>query len=279
MRRNKIIRWFFNRLYRLRPPELVQYWKKGDVARAKLTVLKDGSYAMVIEGEKYPLYGFPRGPVLFGALARLKFLAKNLVFNETWKLLEEGKTNEEVMAYIKNVALPEVLKEVSKNKYDFFPPERMCPAVRELWRALSSIGKRMTPEAREQFDALKQGITFFLQEDDAYKLRVQFLAKFINPRSWYRKIYRLITRREYSFKKEVETLLGFLGEAEITPDMKGRAKLIKRVLLAFLEDEEFGELIEAVVWEVDWKKMRLSRSDLYYLRGKFFKTDYAVFDY
>ena len=279
MRRNKIIRWFFNRLYRLRPPELVQYWKKGDVARAKLTVLKDGSYAMVIEGEKYPLYGFPRGPVLFGALARLKFLAKNLVFNETWKLLEEGKTNEEVMAYIKNVALPEVLKEVSKNKYDFFPPERMCPAVRELWRAFSSIGKRMTPEARKQFDALKQGVTFFLQEDDAYKFRVQFLAKFINPRSWYRKIYRLITRRKYSFKKEVETLLGFLGEAEITPDMKGRAKLIKRVLLAFLEDEEFGELIEAVVWEVDWKKMRLSRSDLYYLRGKFFKTDYAVFDY
>lgn len=263
----------------MRPPELVQYWKTGDMARAKLTVLDDGSYAMVIEGEKYPLYGFPRGPVLFGALARLKFLAKNLVFNETWRLLEEGKTNEEVMSYIKNVALPEVLKEVAKNKYDFFPPERMCPAVREVWRALTEIEKRMTPEAKEQFYLLKQGVTFFLQEDDAYKFRVQFLARFVNPRSWYRKLYRLITGTEYSFKKEVEVLLNFLGDAEIVPDMKERANLIKRVLIAFLEDEEFGELIEAVVREIDWTKLRLSKSDTYYMRGKYFKVDYPVFDY
>ena len=252
---------------------MVQYWRTGDVARAKLITLKDGSYAMLIEGEKYPLYGFPRGPVLFGALARLKYLAKNLVFNQTWKLLEEGKTNEEVMSYIKNVALPEILKEIAKNKYDFFPVEKMCPAVRELWRTLTVV------EESEQFNILKLGITFFFQEDDAYKFRLQFLAPFVNPRNIWRKLYRFFTRRSYSFKKEVDVLLNFLGEAEVVPDMKGRAELVKRVLLAFLEDKEFGALIEKIVWELNWKKLYLSKSDKYYLRGKYFKCDYDKFDY
>src|SRR3990167_8883566 len=111
MRKIKLIRSIFNKLYKVRLPEMVQYWKTGDLARAKLTTLKDGSYAMIIEGEKYPLYGFPRGPILFGPLARLKHKGKNLIFNEVWKLLEEGKTNAEVMAYMKSVALPLIIEE------------------------------------------------------------------------------------------------------------------------------------------------------------------------
>lgn len=256
---------------------MVQYWKTGDLARAKLVTMPDNSYAMLIEGERYPLYGFPRGPVLFGPLARLKHIAKNLVFNQVWKFLEEGTTNEEVMAYLKNVALPEILKEVEKSKYHFFPPEKMCPAVRELWRAFTAVQKRFG--LGEEFATLKLGITFFFQEDDAYRFRLQWLAKYANPRAWARKLYRVFTGKPYSLKKEIETLFSLLGDAEITPDMKGRSTLIKRVLLALLEDKDFGKLIEATMWELDWKKLRLNKADSYYMRGKYFKVEHDKYDY
>jgi len=280
MKRSKIIRWFFNKLYKIRAPEFVQYWKTGDMARAKLVTLEDNSYAMYIEGEKYPLYGFPRGPVLYGPLARLKFKGKNLIFNEVWKLLEEGKTNAEVMAYIKNVALTELLRETMLSKYDMIPPEHLCPAVRELWRAMEVVqGRLRNRVAQDQFDLIKRGFTFFLQEDDAYRFRFQWVAKYLNPRTWYRKLYRFFTRTTYSFSKEMNLVFSFLEDAEVTPDMKGRIKLIRRVLTALMEDKEFGNLIEQLIGELDWKKLYLSKSDLYFFRGKYFKVDAEVYDY
>lgn len=257
---------------------MVQYWKTGDLARAKLVILPDGSYAMIIEGEKYPLYGFPRGPILFGVVARLKYLVKNLIFNEIWKLLEEGKSNEEIMSYVKNAAIPEILKEIEKSKYDMFPYERMCPAIKELWRALTEVEKQISDEnTQKQFEILKKGITFFLQEDDAYRFRIQWIARFINPKAWWRKIWYF--NRKYSFKKELEMVLNFLENSEIVIDMKLRTKLIKRILFTFLEDKEFGELINKIVEELNWKKLYLSKSDRYYFRGKYFKVDNAIFDY
>ena len=259
---------------------MVQYWKTGDMARAKLVTLPDGSYAMYIEGEKYPLYGFPRGPVLYGPLARLKHKAKNLIFNEVWRLLEEGKSNEEVMAYIKNVALTELLRETMLSKYDMIPPEHMCPSIRELWRAMGVIQERIGDSvARDQFDLLKRGITFFFQEDDAYRFRFQWVSKYLNPKSTWRKIYRFFTRTEYSFPKEMNLVFDFLENAEITPDMKGRIRLIRRVLNAFLEDRDFGNLIEELIGELDWNRLRLSKADTYYFRGKYFKVDAAHYDY
>lgn len=275
MKKNKLVRWFFNKLYKFRLPEMVQYWKTTDIARAKLVTLKDNSYAMVIEGEKYPLYGFPRGPVLFGPLARLKFLSKNLIFNQVWGMLEEGKSNKEIMSYVKSAAIPVLLAEVEKSRYDMFPPEKLCPAVKELWRALSEI----ETSAPEQFKLLKEGITFFFQEDDAYRFRVQWAAKYLNPHAWWRKIYRFFSGQPYSFRKEMELVLNFLENAEVTPDMKARIKLIKRVLFCFMEDEDFGKLIERFIWEVDWKKLKLSKGDIYFFRGKYFKVDYEKFDY
>lgn len=280
MRKNRLIRWFFNNLYRLRLPPMVQYWKHGDMARAKLVTLDDGSYAMLIEGEKYPLLGFPRGPVLFGPLATLKHLAKNLVFNQVWKMLEEEQTNEEIMAYLLNVALPELNKEVVKMKYDMFPPDKLCPAVKELWRALSAIeGRIADKEAREQFRVLKEGITFFFQEDDAYRFRLQWIARYIDPRNFWRRLYYFISRKRYSFREEVKSVLAFLDNAEITPDMKGRSALIKRVFLCFMGNYDFAALLEGIVKELDWKKLKLSKADTYYFRGKYFKVDYDKFDY
>ena len=199
----RIYRWFQNWHYRLRPPEMVQYWKHGDKERCKLVTLKDGSYGMIIRGEKYPLYGFPRGPMLFGPLMRLKYLGKNLVFNQPWRMLEEGKSSQEVAAYLKNAALPVLLQQIETLKYDMFPPEKLCPAVREIWRAMSAIEQKIVNEReRLQFEGLKKGITFLLQEDDAYRFRFQFVAKYINPRNPIRRLYYFLKRKPYSIRKE-----------------------------------------------------------------------------
>lgn len=277
MRKHKFIRFFFNKLYKIRLPEFVQYWKTGDVARAKLVTLEDGSYAMLIEGEKYPLYGFPRGPVLFGPLAKLKHLAKNLVFNHVWKMLEEKKSEEEILNYLYGVAMPVLLEEIKKIKYDMFPPEKLCPAVREIYRAMTEVGK--TVSDKEEFLTLRDGFTFFLQEDDAYRFRVQWMARYINPKHPLRKLYYFLTRKEYSFTKELETIFNFMGNAEITPDMKGRTELIKRITFFVLGNEDLRNLIEKIVKEIDWNKVKLSRADTYYFRGKYFKVDLDKFDY
>lgn len=259
---------------------MVRYWQTGDLARAKLVTLEDGAYGMLIEGEKHLLMGFPRGPVLFGPLARLKHLGKNLVFNQVWKMLEKGQTNEQAMNFIKAVAIPVLVQETEKSRYDMFPPEKMCFAVREIWRAMSVIEQKISdPIGRQQFKTLKEGITFFFQEDDAYRFRLQWVAKYLNPKHFARKIYRFFTRQPYSFRKEFEAVMDFLENAEVVPDMKGRIKLIKRILLSFLEDKEFGELIERFIWEADWKKLKLTKADTYYFRGKYFKVDYEKFDY
>ena len=259
---------------------MVQYWKTGDMARAKLITLEDGSYAMGIEGEKYPLYGFPRGPVLYGPLAKLKHLAKNLIFNQVWKMLEEKVPDEEIENYVFKAALPVLIEEIKKIKYDMFPPEKLCPAMRELWRALTVIEERIPdPVSREEFKTLKEGITFFFQEDDAYKFRIQWVAKYLDPKNFWRRFYYFVTGKQYSFVKELETVFDFLGNAEVTPDMKGRITLIRRIVLFFLNDPSFALLLEDIVKELHWKKLYLSKSDAYYFRGKYFKVDFSNFDY
>ena len=250
------------------------------MAPAKLIVLEDGSYAMGIEGEKYPLYGFPRGNVLFGPLAKLKHLTKNLIFNQIWKMLEEKKSTEEIHNYLFKVAVPVLLKEIESLKYDMFPPERLCPSVREVWRAMEAIEQRISDrDSRMEFEAIKRGFTFFLQEDDAYRFRLQWAAKYIDPKNFWRRIYYFVTGKQYSFTKELEYAFEFLGHAEITPDMKGRSVLIKRIVFFLIEDPDFRALLERLVAEIDWKKVYLSKSDLYYLRGKYFKADLDHFDY
>ena len=263
----------------MRLPEMVQYWKNGDRARAKVVTLKDGSYAMVIEGEKYPLAGFPRGPVLFGPLARLKYTAKNMIFNEIWRMLEEDKTDEEIMDYVFTAVRPTLLATIKDMKYDMFPYEKMCPAVKEIWRAMTAVEKRIqNSQEREDFENIKLGLTFFLQEDDAYRFRVQWMARYINPKNPLRKLYYFITRKPYSFREELKKLFDFLKHAEITPDMRGRIKLIERVLFFFLESD-LGERIEELVKEINWNNVKLSKADTYYFRGKYFKVDLSVFDY
>src|SRR3990167_8565576 len=115
---NKIIKGFFNLRYRLKPPEMVSYWLRGDSARARVLNAEDGSIQMEIEGEKYKYPGFPRGHVLTGKLADLKHKIKNMVFNQ---------------------AFAEIEKMAEDSKYDMAPKEKMVPALRHIYETFEKL--------------------------------------------------------------------------------------------------------------------------------------------
>lgn len=185
---SKITRWFFNLYFRVKPPPMVKYWKWGKPRRAKIQDGTESGLSMKIEGEDYEYPGFPRGHVLVGPLAKLKHTVKTQVFNQVFAELE--KMTEEM-------------------KYDMLPPDKMAPAVRELYRV---------------FDTLEN--------------------------------------------------------AEVVDDMKGRIRLIKRVLTFFFqEDDAYRFRMQWVLEHLDMKKMKLSDADKYFFRGKYFKVDHDKFDY
>lgn len=184
----KLVKFFFNRYYKIKPPESVHYYKTAEFARARLMNAEDGSLQMEIKGEKYPFAGFPRGHVLTGPLAKLKKTIKDTVFNQVFAQIEE------------------MMKEMSP---DILPDERCAPAIREMAR---------------MFDELM--------------------------------------------------------EMEVVEDMKGRIRLIKKVIIFFLqEDDAYRFRAQHFLSNIDQKKVALSKGDLYYSRGKYWKPDYHRYDY
>lgn len=160
---------FFNFLFKYKPPEMVSYWKRNDVAKAKMINQPDGSMGMKIDGEKYIYPGLPRGHVLTGPLAKLKHTIKNRVFNQVFDELGQM---------------------VEGMKIDMTPPEKMVPAVRELWRVLQELeDAEVVPDMKGRIRLIKLVLTFFFQEDDAYRFRFQWVI----PRLDMKKIK--LTRR------------------------------------------------------------------------------------
>lgn len=154
--KRKLIKLFFNFWFKIKPPEMVEYWKRKDTARAKVFRDEDGSIKMQIEGEKYAYPGFPRGHVLYGSLASLKKKIKNAVFNEVFAEMQK--------------ALP-----------DMIPPEKMAVSVRELWRVLEDLeNAEVVPDMKGRISLIKKVLCFFLQEDDAYRLRWQWAMEKLN---------------------------------------------------------------------------------------------------
>jgi len=157
---NYMYKFFFNWLYKIKPPESVQYWKYGDSARAKVGHGKDGALQMEIENEKYAYPGFPRGPVLTGPLAKLKHKVKNVVFNKAFAELE-------VMA--------------KDMKYDMLPREKMSKSVRELDRVFEKLeNAEVVEDMKKRIQLIRRVMTFFLQEDDAYRMRWQWCMERLN---------------------------------------------------------------------------------------------------
>ncbi len=120
---------------------MVRYWKFKESVAAKVTQSSNGSTVMIMEGEDEVFPGFPRGHLLFGSLSKIKHEIKNQVFNESWRLLEEGKSNQEVSDYIKET-ISKLSGLVETGRYDMTPPQKMVPAVREIWRAFTVLEEK-----------------------------------------------------------------------------------------------------------------------------------------
>lgn len=239
--------------------EMVQYWKKNESVAAKVMKSKDGSLVMQLEGEKYPLPSFPRGHLLYGPLSKLKHEIKNQIFNESWAKLEEGIDKKEIIDGIKHKLYTEIPKYLEPLKYDMLPPESMCPSVREIYRAWTKV----SPETA----VLRDYLCMILQEDDSYRWRVSWLVKWFG---WFIK---------WNPVKSFDYALKMLEHGEVIGDMKERQRLLRRILMLFLEDESTMEKFIKLFKEIDWNKVKLTKADSYYFRGKYFKVDLDLFDY
>lgn len=253
---------------------MVKYWQKDEAIAAIVTKNSDGATIMRMgEGDKresYDFPGFPRGYLLFGnykgtgygALSVLKHEVKNQIFNESWKELEEEKDRQEIIDDVKK-RLQNIFQITKDLEYELLPPEKMFRGVREIWRAMSVLEVRH-PESAKNIEWLKKTLTFIMSDDDAYRFRVGFIAQifsFGNP----------IT----NFRIALEEL----EHAEVLGDMKGRIKLLRRVLLLLLEDKKIKQLFLEFFKEVNWRKVKLTKGDKYHLRAKYFKCDWLLFEY
>lgn len=247
---------------------MVRYWKTGEAVAAKTTKAKDGSLIMHMEGEKYPFPTFPRGHLLikgasgeFPDFSKLKHEIKNQVFNESWYALERGEGEAEVIRKIKSKLFNEIADVAKRLKYEFLPPSSLTPSVREIHRAWTKV-------APESTYVLRDYLCLILQEDDAYRMRVQYLVKWFD---WTLKIFSPV----YMFDKS----LRMLEHAEVIGDMKERMRLLRRILLVALEDPKIRELFIKLVKEIDWKKVALTKGDKYHFRAKWFKVEYPELSY
>lgn len=247
---------------------MVSYWKTKEKVEAKVMKTKEGHYVMQMQGEKYPFPGYPRDSLLYGSLSKLKHEIKNQVFNESWKDLELGVSDQQVNDFIKHVSLPRIYKIAESVKYDMVPYELLNPPVKEIWRAMTKI-----ENGSKDVKALKEIICFILQEDDAYRMRFQWIAKFFNPNSLWRKIFRRDVMKDFDYA------LSMLEQAEVVSDMKERQRLFRRIVLVALQDEAIRAKFDALIKELDWNKLKLTKADKYFFRAKYFKVDYPEHDY
>lgn len=147
------------------------------------------------------------------------------------------------------------------------PVERTVRAVREIHRAMTKAATGLSDW--QLFYVLRDGLTFFLQEDDAYRFRFQWISRYLKGFRFWRQ-----PRIE-----DFEKLFKLLENAEIVPDMKGRTVLIQRVFSLFLEDAAVKEFVKRFLKELKWSEVYLSKADKYYFRGKYFKVDHQNYDY
>lgn len=240
-----------NKLYK--NAEMVSYWKYGDAVEAKVYRSKDGHYEMQMKGEKYPFLGYPRGILLFGKLSPLKHQIKNKIFNESWRMLEENRPEAEIRSYLREV-WEQIFTLADETKYDMVPYEKMVPPVKELHRAMTAVGV----DTR-----LRDVICFILQEDDAYRMRAQWIVKFF---PWLRK----------PTAGEFLSAVSMLEHAEAVGDMKERERLFYRIFKFMVKDNEtFAKFVK----EVDWRKVALTKADKYFFRAKYFKVDWPEYQY
>ena len=254
----KLLKWW----YRNTSPtdlEMVSYWKTKENVAAKVTKAEDGSTHMIMEGEKYPFPTFPRGHILYGHLSKIKHEIKNQVFNESWAKLEDGVDKSEIIKDIKNKLFGVIADLADQSKYDMLPPSAMCPSVREIHRAWTKV----SPETYK----LRDYLCFILQEDDSYRWRMSWTVE------WFGWLMKLNPVKSFDYA------LKMLEHGEVIGDMKAKARLLRRILMLALEDEKIRKHFIALFKEIDWSKVKLTKADKYFFRGKWFKVDYKYIEY
>jgi hypothetical protein len=159
---NYLSRTFFNLLYRFRRPAMVQYWKRGNGALARVKKSEQGHYEMQVQGEDQSMSGFPRGPVLFSSIGKLKHMIKTRVFNAVAGDLK---------------ALTDELK------IDMIEPDKMVPAVKHIWDTFELMeNMEVTEDMKGRIKLMKEVICFFLDSDDAYRFRTQHFLYLLNQK-------------------------------------------------------------------------------------------------
>jgi hypothetical protein len=226
---------------------------------------------MQLDGERYPFPTFPRGHLLLSSVegeypifSQLKHRIKNDVFNRSWDMIEKGEREDHVVKSIKETLFGEIAELAQKLKYDVIPPDKMCPSVREIHRA-------WTKSAPTHTYPLRDYLCFILQEDDAYRFRVQWIVKYFNPNSIFMRIINPIKLFNKSLK--------MCEEAEVLGDMKERINLLRTILMVALRDSDIRRFFIRFIREVNWNKVALTKADKYHFRGKYFKVDYDVLNY
>lgn len=130
------------------------------MARVKKNEL--GHYEMQVKGEKESMPGFPRGPVLFSSIGKLKHIAKTEIFNAF--SAEFAKIKDEL-------------------KIDMVEPDRMVPAVKHIWDTFEKLEQmEVTEDMRGRIKMMKEVLCFFLDSDDAYRFRTQKFLELLDQK-------------------------------------------------------------------------------------------------
>ena len=135
----------------------VQYGeKKGKELSQPVFNKKTNSMELHVRGEKYPMRAFPRHHVLHGPMAPLKRYIKNLIIEQLVKCLPYK-----------------------------IPDENLAPPVRELARVFDVMMKAEDePEMKRLLGQFKDAICMILQEDDAWRYRIQWAAGELNMKEF-----------------------------------------------------------------------------------------------
>jgi len=145
---NKILR---------RPPDRVQYGdKKGREKAYPFVDEKTGEMKLRIKGEKEDLRCFPRHHVLHGPMVELKRRMKNLIIESLAEHIER------TVKY-------------KRSESQWAIPIKELARVFDLW-----IEAEDEPSMRQLVKQLRDPICMLLQEDDAWRFRLQWFLQHLD---------------------------------------------------------------------------------------------------
>lgn len=80
--------------------------------------------------------------------------------------------------------------------------------------------------------------------------------------------------------REIDRVLSKMVEMEVTEDMRDRMRLLRNLLVFIMqEDDGYRFRMQYFLSQVKQSKVKLSKADKYYARGKYWKVDYDRTDY